>query len=420
MLKRPRPTDARRPRSGTGGFALLATSGITRILWLVFLALGWGAASAAAQEERPAAPPAIPTAPGGEQAAPALDSGLPWLSDVLAPTAPWYRQVAVLGSVLLVALIAGRLVRGVLAGVQMLLERRGRRVAASIAQALARSADFTLLAVGLSVCLNLVVQYGIAPGLDPAIRGAVLAVALAYVAWRLVDAIDAWLRHMANRTASKLDDMLAPLVRKSIRGTVLVLAVVQVLTILSDKPLTSVLAGLGVGGIAVGLAAQDTIKNFFGSLMIFGDRPFELGDRIEVAGYAGVVETVGFRSTRLRTDDGDLVTIPNGDLAGRPILNAGKRSFLRRALALELARDTPPEKIERAVALLRETLVRQEGLDPGRPPQVSFADIQAGKFKLTATWWIRPSAAAHQAAQSERVFLEILRQLQAAGIALSA
>ena len=360
---------------------------------------------------------AQPAAPAN--ASPSAETNLPWLNDVLQPGGAWHTQLAVLGSVLLAALVLGRLIGAVLKGMAGFFERRHRRVSASLAMALARSADFTLLAVGLAVCLNLVVYYGIAPGLDPALRGAVLAVALAYVAWRLVDVVDAWLRDMAGRTASKLDDMLAPLVRKSLRGTVLVLASVQVLTILSDKPLTSVLAGLGVGGIAIGLAAQDTIKNFFGSLMIFSDRPFELGDRIEVTGYAGVVETVGFRSTRLRTDDGDLVTIPNGDLAGRPILNAGKRAFFRRNLNLELARETPPDKIERAVALIRETLSRQAGLDPGRPPQVHFSDIAGGKFKLTATWWMRPAGAEQQAAQSELAYLEILRTFQSEGIALA-
>ena len=87
----------------------------------------------------------------------------------------------------------------------------------------------------------------------------------------------------------------------------------DVATILSDKPLTSVLAGLGVGGLALAVAAQDTIKNFFGSLMLFVDKPFEMGDRIVAGDTDGTVEEVGLRSTRIRTPEGHLVTIPKGN-----------------------------------------------------------------------------------------------------------
>ena len=149
----------------------------------------------------------------------------------------------------------------------------------------------------------------------------------------------------AATTPSKLDDMLAPMIRTSLRVTVVILVLVQVATILSDKPVTSIIAGLGAGGLAIGLAAQDTIKNFFGSIMIFSDRPFELGERVQVGDYDGVVETVGFRSTRLRTLDGHVVTMPNGELANMSIRNVSKRPNIRRIVNVGITYDTPVEKL---------------------------------------------------------------------------
>ena len=92
--------------------------------------------------------------------------------------------------------------------------------------------------------------------------------------------------------------------------------------------MTSVIAGLGVGGLAIGLASQDMVKNLFGSVMILSDHPFEMGDFIEVSGHSGNVEVVGFRSPRIRTLEGYLVTLPNGSLANEDIKNISHRSFL--------------------------------------------------------------------------------------------
>ena len=135
--------------------------------------------------------------------------------------------------------------------------------------------------------------------------------------YSLINVIDHLLINLTKKTSTTLDDMVAPMVRKTLRVVVVVLVFVQIAQVLSDKPITSILAGLGVGGLAVALAAQEAIKNFFGSLIIFTDKPFELGERICVSDYDGFVEEVGFRSTRIRTLDGHLVTIPNGELASQ-------------------------------------------------------------------------------------------------------
>ena len=110
------------------------------------------------------------------------------------------------------------------------------------------------------------------------------------------------------------DEMLVPIVSTSLRLTIIVLVLLEIATIVSDKPPSAVIAGLGAGGLAIGLAAQDTIKNFFGSVTVLLDRPFQVGDWVVIGGIEGTVESVGFRSTRIRTFYNSLVTLPNANL----------------------------------------------------------------------------------------------------------
>jgi MscS family membrane protein len=231
-----------------------------------------------------------------------------------------------------------------------------------------------------------------------------------------VDVVDKGLLKFTTRTSSKMDDMLAPLVRKSLRVTIVVLALIQIATSLSDKPVTSLLAGLGVGGLAVALAAQDTLKNFFGSLVIFSDKPFDMGDRVIVDGHDGTVAEVGFRSTRIRTLEGNLVTIPNGELANKTILNIGKRPHIRRIMDIGLTYSTPPEKISRAVEIITEILDNHEGMKEEFPPRVYFNAYKDYSLNIFVIYWYHPPNYWDYMAFSEKLNLEILRRFNAEGI----
>jgi MscS family membrane protein len=207
----------------------------------------------------------------------------------------------------------------------------------------------------------------------------------------MVELIDFWMRHFTSKTRTTLDDMMVPLVRKTLRIVTVLLAAVQIAQQLSDKPITSILAGLGVGGLAVALAAQDTIKNFFGSLVIFADHPFQLGDRIVVDGEDGTVEEVGMRSTRIRTLDGHLVTIPNGELANKTIRNITKRQSIKRVANITLMYDTPPEKVERAMEIIKEELDRgNEKFPADFPPRVYFNNFNDTSLNILMIYWFAP------------------------------
>jgi MscS family membrane protein len=186
--------------------------------------------------------------------------------------------------------------------------------------------------------------------------------------------------------------------------------------VLSDKPAASILAGLGVGGLAMALAAQETVKNLFGSLVILGDKPFEIGERIVVDQFDGSVERVGFRSTRIRLLDGALVTIPNGELANKFIQNMDKRPHIRRIANLSITYDTPPEKVRRAKEILEEILRNHEGMKPDFPPRVHFNEFNNASLNLIIHYWYHPADYWKYMDFSERVNAEILARFNAEGI----
>jgi MscS family membrane protein len=341
-----------------------------------------------------------------------------WLVDYSIAGNGLWRIAALAGSILL-ALVVGWLLRFGLNVASRRLAGTSRTMLAVACAALARTMRFVSFVVGLDIGLQFLLLKDPVADLAASTGSVLLAVAAGYMAYSLVDVADHWLRRLSTGRSSKLDEMLVPIVTTSLRVTVVVLVLVQLATILSEKPVTSVIAGLGVGGLAIGLAAQDTIKNFFGSLMIFSDRPFELGEEIKVGDIGGTVEAVGFRSTRFRTADGFLVTIPNGDLAGKTIVNISKRSTLGRQFNLALAADLPPDKVERAVAIIKEILHGHEGSSSDSPPRVFLADLTPSALNVSISYWYSPPDWWRFVAFNEHVNLEILRRLAADEIRLA-
>jgi MscS family membrane protein len=244
-----------------------------------------------------------------------------------------------------------------------------------------------------------------------------MTLAVGYIGYCLVTVIDRWLRDLS-AGSSRLDQMLVPMMSTSFRLVVAVLVLVEVAAIY-EQPITPLIAGLGVGGLAIGLAAQDTVKNFFGSLMIFSDRPFELGDEIKVDTIGGTVESVGFRSTRLRTNEGFLVAISNGELANKTIVNVSKRPSLLRQFSLPLSYDLPPEKLERAAQIVAELLRDHEGSRAASPPRVFVGDFTPSAMNLTISYWYYSSEWWRFLAFNQRTNLEILRRFDAEGIRLA-
>lgn len=317
---------------------------------------------------------------------------------------------------ILIAFIAGRITRYFLRRAADHLDGGYPPVLAVVLRAIERSIGPVLFVAGLRVGLFFLLLPEAVEGLARALLSILFILASSYVIYCLVDVVDHWLSSFSKETESKLDDMLSPVVRKSLRVTIVILALVQVATILSDKPITSILAGLGVGGLALALAAQDTIKNFFGSFVLFVDKPFEMGDRIVVGGADGPVEEVGLRSTRIRNLDGHLITIPNGELAHKEIRNISKRPYLKRTANITITYDTPPEKVERAVEIIKSLLENHEGMNPDFPPRVVFNEFLDAALNILVIYWYTPPDHWAFQAFNERINLEILRRFNEEGI----
>jgi len=189
--------------------------------------------------------------------------------------------------------------------------------------------------------------------------GAFVEVALIIVAclsvYRLVDVLSAILERRAAETENRFDDLLVPLIRKSLKIFIVILGIVLISQAF-NQDLTGLLAGLGIGGLALALAAQDTIGNLFGSLTVLLDRPFHVGDWVKIGDVEGTVEEVGFRSTRVRTFYNSLISLPNSHLTSAAVDNLGLRQYRRWSTRLGLAYDTLPEKIDAFCEGVRELI----------------------------------------------------------------
>jgi MscS family membrane protein len=175
--------------------------------------------------------------------------------------------------------------------------------------------------------------------------------------YKLVNVVAAYFLKLASKTESTLDDQLVPLLRKTLKAFVIIIGTLFILRDGLNLDIIPFLTGLSIGGVAIALAAQDTIKNFFGSVMIFIDKPFQVGDWITSGDIDGTVEEVGFRSTRIRTFRNSLMYVPNGKIADATLDNHGLRQYRRFYTTLTVTYDTPPVLIEEFVKGLREIVV---------------------------------------------------------------
>ena len=182
----------------------------------------------------------------------------------------------------------------------------------------------------------------------------VVACSVTYVVLKVVDLLlDVWREKTVLAQDKAFAAHLFPLINKVVKAFVIVAAAILTADNLNIK-ITSLLAGLSVGGLALGLAAQDTIANLFGAVAIFLDKPFHIGDHIKVESVDGTVEGIGLRSTRVRNLDGHHVTIPNKLMGNAIITNVTRRPTIKTEMNLGLTYDTPVEKVKRATVLLEE------------------------------------------------------------------
>ncbi len=349
--------------------------------------------------------------------------------EVIEGNAAWRFGLVLL--VVLAALAAGRIVQFVLNNYATQTERKkGITLLSLFLKCLSKPAYVGIFALGLYLCkLCLVFEdmaavpaiQGISPAIETGwtrISRAIAALAVAYAIFKLVDIAEYYLLRLTGKTETKLDDMLVPVVRKSLRVTIAIIAAIYIVDNVLEQDVKSIMLGAGVSGIAVALAAKDTIANFFGSITIFADRPFQIDELVKIDGHLGPVEEVGFRSTRVRTLEGHLVTIPNSVIANSIIENVGKRHFIRRTSNITITYDSGHAKANKAVEIIKEILaeVPQLNVDPATPPRVYFNEFNDWSLNIYMSYWVRPADYWLYQQVNERVNLEMMRRFEAEGI----
>ncbi|MHC4910465.1 MAG: mechanosensitive ion channel family protein, partial [Planctomycetota bacterium] len=180
--------------------------------------------------------------------------------------------------------------------------------------------------------------------------------AIVWAAFRLTDLVSEVFLNKAEKTESRFDDLLIPLVRKAVKVLIFVFGIIFVGRSIPGANLTPLFTGIGIGGAGFAFAAKDTLEHFFGSLTVLADRPFQVGDWVQIGEVEGTVEEVGFRSTRIRTFYNSLITLPNGNLVRAAVDNYGQRKYRRWSTHLNLTYDTPPDKIEAFCEGVRELI----------------------------------------------------------------
>ena len=244
-----------------------------------------------------------------------------------------------------------------------------------------------------------------------------VVVSIVWAAYRLVDVFSERMMEKAEKTESKLDDQLVPLVRKSLKVFTVIAGILFILQNL-DINVGSLLAGLGIGGVAVALAAKDTIANFFGSIMIFIDRPFQIGDWVSVGGVEGIVEEVGFRSTRIRTFYNSLVTVPNAKFTEANIDNYGVREYRRTFFTLNLTYDTTPEQMQAFVEGVRAVIQANEHTRKDYY-EVHMSGFGASSLDVMVYFFFKVASWSDELRQRHNVMLEIMRLARDVGVSFA-
>jgi MscS family membrane protein len=235
----------------------------------------------------------------------------------------------------------------------------------------------------------------------------VVACSLTYMVMKLVDLLLGYWRDKAKHDEDRaFDDQLYPIIRKSLKAFVMVVAVLVTSQNLGIN-ITAAIASLSIGGLAIGLAAQDTLANLFGAVAIFLDKPFRIGDRIQLDAVDGFVETIGLRSTRVRNLDGFLVTVPNKTMGNATIVNVTKRPSIKTVMTIGVTYDTPHERVKQATDILSQVF---KGHKMTQDVWISFNKFGAFSLDITVIhWWNDTDYKAYLAGMQE-MNLEIKRR----------
>lgn len=297
------------------------------------------------------------------------------------------------------------------------LRAAGRRRTAALTEALVAPLYVAALAVALLFGFRFLWVPGMAG--DMLNRGVEIALmaAVFWFLWNACETVAHGLGWLLQKTYGKSVDRHATIfVSRALRMIVLVTFLLLLVNGILDSDLTGLVAGLGIIGVALSFVLRGTIQNVAASFTIFGDQPFRVGDLIIYDDEWGRIEDIGFRSTRFRTLAGHLITIPNAQLIDNALHNVGARPSVRRRLRIGLTYDTPAEKVEQAMQILRDLLQDHRGQPANEPPRVLFEDYGDSALVLLVQYNFEPADYWKALEFDSEINLEIKRRFEEAGI----
>ena len=239
-----------------------------------------------------------------------------------------------------------------------------------------------------------------------------IALGITSIISRIIDAvISEVILPISEKSETSFDNHLIPVIQKAVRAIIWSLGVVIGLDNIGFD-ITAMIAGLGIGGLALALAAQDSVKNIFAGIMIFLDKPFKIKDRIKIDGHDGVVEEVGLRSTRIRTLEGRIVTIPNCTFTDNSVINVTSQPALKVKINLGLTYDTNEDDMQKAINILQDIVKNQDAItDDYAAGFDGFGDFS---LNILFMYYVRPES--HWLNTQTLVNKEVLKRFNEEGL----
>jgi MscS family membrane protein len=241
-------------------------------------------------------------------------------------------------------------------------------------------------------------------------------IALSVLGIYLVESIGDRLQPIAANVSASINSILYPLVQKALWVLVIVVAAVRILTV-HGVDVSGLIAGLGLGGLAFALAAKDTVENIFGSVAILLDQPFRIGDNISVAGVTGVVEEIGLRSTRIRTPDNSLISLPNSKVIAGHVDNLGARAHWRSRVIVNVPYSTPPNVIEQLCNAIRALLLSHPATKKDAVA-VFVHEFNPASLGILVQFHLAVGNWQDEQRNKEEIYLAILRVVEALGVTI--
>ncbi len=315
-------------------------------------------------------------------------------------------------------IVAQRLVLRVFhALTQNLAARTATKVDDVLLAAAEKPANWLILVIGTLLAIHLlnppVEVFPLVPLADSG--GRIISIMLGiWFLWRLIDGLGAYFSARSVNSTSSLDDQLVPFITKTLKAF-LVLTGVLVVAQNMGYSISGLIASLGIGGIAVAMAARDTIANVFGSIMILVDRPFTIGDWIKTGEFEGVVEEIGFRSTRIRTFAKTVVNVPNSMLANMVIDNIDARPKRRVKMRIGITYSTTPAKVQEAIIGIEKILKYHIGVDQ-EFSLVKFDEFEDSSLSIFLYYFTKTTHWEEYLQIRQEVNMQIMELLESLGL----